>query len=170
MKGSQLEALAILRTIVGYLGEREQHSWWQSSFLSPTSRAFLTPVFARTHVLAQYTGVTRAAGMIHDDRIGVGSVFHLFRLPEDMEQGLHRVVHDARVIARVTVAVRDHDSAVSTLRSLACAPPPAAVGPTRMGTTHDLREQHVWWLVAAHYANGFSSNAEVYPYFTDRTQ
>lgn len=72
METTQLQQLAILRTVVGYLGERDQSAWWQSSFFGPSSRAFLQPIFARTELLAQYNGVTRAAALVHDDRIGVG--------------------------------------------------------------------------------------------------
>src|SRR5215212_10212064 len=66
MNATQLEALTTLRTVVGYLGERDQFAWWQSSFFAPTSRAFLAPVFGRTQALAQYAGVSRAAALVHD--------------------------------------------------------------------------------------------------------
>jgi len=87
------EFLATLRATIGYLGEREQFAWWQSSFFDQGSSAFLTPVFARTHVLAQVAGVTRAAALVHDKWIGVGDAYHLFRMPEDVEQAIHRALH-----------------------------------------------------------------------------
>ena len=49
-----------LRFLVGYLGEKEQANWWASGFLSPSSDAFLKPVFAKTSAIAQYHGVTGA--------------------------------------------------------------------------------------------------------------
>ena len=52
-----------LRTVVGYLGEREQYAWWQSSFFGPGSKTFLAPVFGRTQVLAQCAGVTHGGGV-----------------------------------------------------------------------------------------------------------
>ena len=45
MKPPHLEHIARLRASVGYLGEREQYAWWQCSFFSPQSHAFLAPVF-----------------------------------------------------------------------------------------------------------------------------
>ena len=90
MQSTELTSLATLRLLVGFLGEKDHFAWWQSSFFAPGSNAFLAPVFPRTQLLAQYEGVTRAASLQHDDRIGVGDVCHLFRLPEDVEQGLHR--------------------------------------------------------------------------------
>ena len=32
MEVNQLENLATLRTVVGYLGEKDQYAWWQSFF------------------------------------------------------------------------------------------------------------------------------------------
>ena len=91
MDHNLIEHVASLRTVVGYLGEREQYAWWQCSFFGPGSKTFLAPVFGRTQVLAQAPGHARRP-LIHDERIGVGEVYHLFRLPEDMEQGIHRGV------------------------------------------------------------------------------
>jgi hypothetical protein len=56
-----LELLAELRLAVGFLGEKGQHNWWPSSFLSATSPAFLSPPFPRSRILAQYHGVKEAA-------------------------------------------------------------------------------------------------------------
>ena len=91
MYSEHLEYLATLRIVIGYLGERDQFAWWQSSFFSAGSEAFLSPIFARTRFLAQCTGVTQAASAIHDARIGTGNVYHLFRLPEDMAQDIHQL-------------------------------------------------------------------------------
>ena len=41
--------------------------------------------------LAQYHGVSEAARRVHDEHLSVGS-FHLFRLPEEMEQDLHALL------------------------------------------------------------------------------
>lgn len=80
MNADLISLVMRLRVAVGYLGEKDQNGWWTSSFLSPTSKPFLSPVFPRTFALAQLHGVTAAAAAVHDDRIGVGDVFHLFRL------------------------------------------------------------------------------------------
>ena len=96
-KNSETHALRLreitrLRMIVGYLGEKGQHNWWSSEFFSPTAPAFLNPVFGKTATLAQYHGVKEAARRVHDTHIGVGRVFHLFRLPESMEQAIFEVL------------------------------------------------------------------------------
>jgi hypothetical protein len=42
---SHARAVARLRLVVAFLGEREQAAWWQSNFLSRNARAFMEPVF-----------------------------------------------------------------------------------------------------------------------------
>ncbi len=48
-----VERLAKLRLIIGYLAEREQFGWWQSSFFTQGNNAFLSPLFSRTQIVAQ---------------------------------------------------------------------------------------------------------------------
>jgi hypothetical protein len=80
-----------IRFSVGFLGEKGEAGWWPTSFLEPSSRAFLDPVFVRTGLLAQLHGVTEAARRVHDAKLAAGS-FHLFRLNEEVEQDLHALV------------------------------------------------------------------------------
>mgnify|MGYP000030864160 CR=1 FL=1 len=160
--------LAQLRAAVGYLGERDQHGWWQSMFLSAGSTPFLAPVFGRTLVLAQCAGTTQAAAMLHDERIGVGRVFHLFRLPEDMEQGIHRALHDPQVAQQITAIVASPAAALAYLQAEARTVTSGGVGPTQVGDTHDVRQRKPWRMVAAHYAHAFTVRDQVYPYFTER--
>ena len=167
MRPEQLENLAIIRTVVGYLGEKEQYAWWQSSFFSAQSRAFLTPVFGRTQLLAQCTGVTRAASRIHDERIGVGRVFHLFRLPEDIEQSINQALQQPAVAERVAAVVAHQEAALQYLQDGA-REPGAGVGPTRVGDTQSLRDAQTWRAVAAQYAQAFNNGDEIFPFFTDQ--
>jgi hypothetical protein len=64
MNATAFETLATIRVAVGYLGERDQHAWWQSAFFAAGSRSFLGPIFGRTQIVAQCAGVTRAAAMV----------------------------------------------------------------------------------------------------------
>jgi hypothetical protein len=90
----RLQEIARLRMIVGFLGEKGQHNWWSSEFFSATAPAFLNPVFGKTTTLAQYHGVKESARRVHDEHIGVGRVFHLFRLPESIEQALFEMLQE----------------------------------------------------------------------------
>ena len=167
MDVAQLESLATLRTLVGYLGEREHFAWWQSAFFAPSSQAFLIPLFARTRLLAQCSGVTRAASLIHDERIGVGHVYHLFRLPEDVEQGIHRILNEEVVCARIEAGVANQETALASLRELADRQVIAGLGPTRVGATSNLHSMDAWSVAAAHYLHAFEHGSQVYPYFRD---
>jgi len=84
------ENLVLLRMAVGAAGEDKELAWWRSAFCGSMSGACLAPIFPKTVSLAALTGVTAAACRVHDEHIGVGRVFHLFRLPEDLEQAVDR--------------------------------------------------------------------------------
>lgn len=164
---ADLEPLVTLRTLAGYLGEREHFDWWPSAFFAPGSDAFLAPLFARTRLLARCSGVTQAAALVHDERIGVGHVYHLFRLPEDLEQGIHHLLNDEGVCGRVETLLLNQEAALAALRGMAGPLAAASPGPARVGATSDVHRPDVWSVVAAHYLHAFEHGARVYPYFTD---
>ena len=90
--------IAELRVLIGYLGEKNQANWWGSEFFSATATAFLAPIFNRSLFLAQYQGATAAAAKIHDEAIGVGRIYHLFRLPIGLEQASADALNDAAFV------------------------------------------------------------------------
>jgi hypothetical protein len=161
-----VESVATLRLMVGFLGEQQQAGWWSSAFLGASSKPFLSPVFPKTTVLAQCRGVTHAAARVHDERIGVGSVFHLFRLPEDIEQAVHRLLEQQEPAQRLSTAVKDKESALASLTALAASKHPPGSGPIRVGRAADLNKHDSWRVVAAHYAAGFQTSSEVFPFFS----
>ena len=162
-----LGQLAVLRTVVGFLGEQSQNGWWPSSFFGGGSGAFLDPMFPRTRVLAQYHGACRAAAIVHDERIGIGSAYHLFRLPEDLEQSLHSTIQqmDTTMIAE---CIATPDAAVAYLGEISDGNAGEGIGPVHTGSLGDLREMLSWKQVAAHYTAGLTHRTEVYPYFADK--
>ncbi len=166
MDSEQIKNLAQLRMAVGYLGEQAETRWWSSEFCGPGGKAFLAPVFPRTHVLAQLQGVTSAAALVHDERIGVGEVFHLFRLPEDLEQSLHAVDPGEQLgpLAEVKVSV---ESARRFLSDYAGDMLTDAVGPVRIGQLSSMREASAWRNVAACYCAAFQQQRETFPFFSD---
>lgn len=163
-----IETLALMRGVVGYLGERDQKGWWQSGFFSAGSRAFLSPVFGRTQILAQCAGVTQAAALVHDERIGVGQVFHLFRLPEDLEQAVHQALQRPELGRRLIELVASNDTALAWLRETGGSGDQGGVGPLRVGMEHSVREPQPWRLVAANYGRAFAAGEDIFPYFTGR--
>ena len=157
------DLVAKFRLVIGYLGEKSQYSWWQSSFFTKGSEAFISPLFGRTQVLARCNGVTQAAALIHDERIGFGNVYHLFRLPEEMEQKIHLVLHNIEP----NQVVVDKEAALEYLQKKSIKTNVTSVGPTRVGDKKTLYDSKTWMQVAGLYLQAFEEGAEIYPYFSD---
>jgi hypothetical protein len=153
-----------LRTIIGYLGEKEQYNWWSSTFFSAPSSAFLAPVFTRTQSLARLSGVSRAAARVHDEFIGVGAVYHLFRLPEQLEQRI--VVHLQQEPEQKGASVTKEE-ALTWLHQYAASTPVTTMGPVHVGNIEQLQLEASWQEVAALYLYAFQMNTRLYPYFRD---
>lgn len=156
-----------LRTIIGYLGEKEQQNWWPSSFFSAPSTAFLTPIFSRTQSLARLSGVSRAASRVHDEYIGVGVVYHLFRLPERLEQRI--VAHMQQEQDQLEVPASIEEACV-WLQEYAAETPIATMGPVRVGDLQQLQDEESWKAVGALYLYAFEMGARIYPYFRDSAE
>jgi hypothetical protein len=155
--------IAALRLAVGLLGEREGAGWWTSAFLSPTSNSFLEPVFGGNTFQARYHGVLEAARRVHDERIGVGLVFHLFRLPESMEQRLFESVQSGG--SELAKTISSPDSAKATLQSLVTKAVAAKSGPALIALSEAI--EGAGWIseAASLYSAAFSAGVQCFPYF-----
>ncbi|RMH79239.1 MAG: BrxE family protein [Calditrichaeota bacterium] len=165
MKKNLILNILHLRLFVGTLGEKDYFSWWSSAFFTQGSQAFLDPIFPRTRLLAQCNGVTRAAALVHDEHIGVGQTYHLFRLPEEMEQAIHRTLQALGLVAQFSEDTT-RDDLLARLKQLAVPGQPDAVGPVWVGSRQDLKDMDKWHQVAGLYFQGFHSNNTVFPYFS----
>ncbi len=163
-----LQQIARLRLIVGFLGEKGQHHWWESDFFSTTAAAFLSPVFNKTAKLAQYHGVKEAARWVHDEHIGVGRVFHLFRLPEAIEQALFDKIKSPMVIDALMKGIESPEVALSALDDMADSSGALREGPVQIGTTADLASADWIAQVAQCYGMAFHSASQSFPYLMDR--
>jgi hypothetical protein len=161
-----IEAILTLRFAVGLLGEREQAGWWQSSFMSPTSSAFLLPVFGGNIMQARYLGIVEAGKRVHDERIGIGRVFHLFRLPEATEQHLFDALSskDGKMAARAL----SPEAANEQLSVLAVAATEAKQGPLSIGSAEALATPDWLGIAAGLYAAAFAAGVQCFPYFSER--
>ena len=166
MTSDLLEKLATLRIVVGYLGEKDQFGWWSSAFFSKGSEAFLSPVFSRTQLLAQCTGVSQAATIVHDERIGIGDVYHLFRLPEELAQGIHQTLQNPDLPAKVSSLIGNQDAAIEYLRQNDEIPSGDEVGPVRIGDRGALFGLDQWGPVKGYYAKGFTLGQQIFPHFS----
>ncbi len=163
MKDSYLSTLLQMRSLVGFLGERPQFAWWDTSFFGDYSLRSLEFVTPKTSLLAQYHGVVEAARKLHDEHLNVGS-YHLFRLPEEVEQDLHAMMQSSVGTELAKQVPQDKDAAHAALKTLAGAIPSAAVGPTAVGNIDQLSAGETLKSIAGAYVSAFSQNAKTYPY------
>jgi len=155
-----------MRFAVGLLGEKDQAGWWPSSFMSPTSSAFLLPVFGANILQARYQGIVEASKRVHDERIGVGRVFHLFRLPEATEQRLFDALSskDGKMAAQVL----SPEAANEQLSILAVDSTQAKQGPLLIGSADDLGRPNWLSIAAGVYAAAFAAGIQCFPYFSEK--
>jgi hypothetical protein len=161
---SRLEALASLRLLVAYLGEKDQFAWWPTSFLSATGRRFLEYNFPRTVLSAGVSSVAHAAKELHDQRIGRAGAYHLFRLPHALEQDIHALLA-AESGNGFAELVSSGEQALAKLAEFAEEEDVTAQGPVRVSGLRQLTHRPSIRKAAAHYRNAFESGQQTFPYF-----
>lgn len=168
MKKNELLTLTRLRLLVGYLGEQGEYKFWSSSFFSTSSSAFLTPVVGKTTFLAQYYGVKEAANRVHDNHIGVGrGVYHLFRLPEALEQAIHNLLYETEIVEQLISDLSNVPKALELINSYKDVNVKSAIGPIRIGGLDDISNIAIWNVVAKHYRNSIETKDIAYPFFSE---
>ncbi len=164
MDNSLLISYARLRLLVGYLGEKKQADWWATAFFEPISQVFLEPVFSRTCQLSQYNGVRQAACRLHDQSVGVGNAFHLFRLPEEIEHDLQQIILAA---PEAWFHVLSHQNlALDALLEVAGAQIQVADGPKLIGRLADIYQYEYVQKLAQTYLGAFVQKVRCLPYFS----
>ncbi len=153
---------AELRLVVAFLGEREQFGWWDTDFLSSNGLDFLAYNFPRTAMLAGLQGASEAGKRLHDERIGVGRVFHLFRLPTQLEERIHRSARDGELPSD---ALTNKDAAMERLDRWIDSPVSAPEGPIQIGTETRLNSRFSLTELAKHYSDAFRAEKQTFPYF-----
>jgi len=157
------KTIAELRVLVGFLGEKGQSNWWGSEFFSPTATAFLAPIFNRSLFLAQYHGATAAAAKIHDDVIGVGRIYHLFRLPIGLEQASAEALTDAAFVQTLQSKLASPEIALARLVELAERQELVLPGPVSLGQmSQDLKIE--LQRAAGYYCSALTTGIQTFPY------
>lgn len=164
MKESHLPTLLQLRLLVGVLGERAQFAWWPTAFYESSGRLFLEPVFSKTTRLAQYHGVLEAARRLHDEHLSVGC-FHLFRLPEEVEQDLYALVQSRIGQDLASQILQSKETALDTLQCLAGTCSPEGIGPMAVGHIKELESLDTLQTIAGAYWKAFSQDVKTFPYW-----
>ncbi len=158
-----LEAILRARVVVGYLGERARFGWWPTAFFNASSRPFLEPVFPKTLRVAQYHGVVEAARRLHDDHLNVGT-YHLFRLPEEMEQDLHLLMHGDADALPLAELCSDKETALDALNGFAGSAQKSGSGPVSMGSVSNIGAGLS--DIASVYRSAFTSGTQSFPYLS----
>ena len=138
-KASQIiDQLALLRLVVGYLGQRKLSGWWDCDLLSPTGFRFLETIFPRTACAAALRSTTEAACTVHDRALGRVGNYHLFRLPPTLEDRLQQTIEDLDW-SEAAKQIESPDTAMEALKQLADAVVKAPEGDrksTRLNSSH----------------------------------
>lgn len=160
-----IEQFITLRTLIGFLGEKNQQNWWDTSFLDKTGQKFLEVNFPRSFLASGINSVSEAARILHDNYIGKGRVYHLFRLPTDIEEKIFHClqVSDPSLISHL---IESKDVALSNLKGFATANEILREGPVQIGKKKKLYNQTVIHELASIYLEAFNSGKKVFPYFT----
>jgi hypothetical protein len=159
--------IAELRLLVGFLGEKSQFDWWGSNFLGASSAAFLMHPYPRTTLLAQYHGVCEAALLVHDEYIGVGKNYHLYRLPDSVERDIAKSIQDQDFIEKLSVSIKSKEAAMEALQAMAGSTQDKNEGPVAIGTFSDESLESAIPTVAAHYFQALDGNYKCFPYMRE---
>ena len=161
-----IEDLITIRAIVGFLGEKPQFGWWDTNFLSETGLKFLNITFPRTAFSAGVNSVTEAAKRLHDSRIGKGQVYHLFRMPEFLEQRIHKRISNFES-SSLMPSLKAKEIALEKLQAMTDEDLEAQEGPIQVGKGRALLQLSSLKRVAKYYAHAFENGKQAFPYFTD---
>ena len=162
---NRTEVMARLRVAVGFLGEKDQYAWWPTSFLSRTGRRYLEFNFPRTVLSAGVSSVSHAAKELHDQRIGRGGVFHLFRLPHAFEQDLHLLLA-SEFRKELESLIAGRDTALAVLSELADGEDLDVEGAMRISDVSRVTHALSLRKLAGCYLSAFKNGKQTFPYFT----
>jgi hypothetical protein len=163
---TRIRTLAKLRVSVAYLGESDQFGWWRTSFLSPTGQRYLEFNFPRTVLSAGVNSASQAAKELHDRRIGRNRVFHLFRLPHDIEQDLHLLLA-SEFKTELDGLIQRRELAMKALAELAEGERMEVEGPISISGTDQMTYKLSLRRTAACYFAAFEGGKQAFPYFTE---
>ena len=155
-----------LRIAVSILGETTDPKWWNSNWFSTSADSFLKPVFGNEFGIAIYHGSLEASKRVHDERIGVGRVFHLFRLPEEMELKINSIVLGENCAPIKELTEPEH--ATNFIKDLSLDDSFSELGPNRVGAFKDLIGKKWIRILASNYKSAFDNSKQTFPYFTEQ--
>lgn len=153
-----------LRILVAFLGEKNQYNWWETNILNETGEKFLSFSFPRSKFLASIIIITEAAKQLHDEKVGKGRIYHLFRLPYNLEEKIFCHLKDNSRTAYKKILL-DKKTALTFLEKMTREKINAPEGPVQIGTLNKIENENAIEEIAKHYLSAFESNTQIFPYF-----
>jgi len=152
--------LAQLRLSVLASGEALPGKFWDSDGLRKTGQTDLLMVFPRTSLVAASSHAAKLAQAHHDAVTRASGIYHLFRLPPDIEASIHHEL--------LTTISNDRDVQAklwSELEDLPKLDVPAAEGPVNLGEIKLTSAKGIS-KIAHVYKAAFDVGLSTVPYFT----
>jgi hypothetical protein len=165
MKQEILKTICETRILIGFLGEKNQANWWDTSFLSGISLSFLTHIYPKSVFTAQYTGVCKAASIVHDEHIGIGNHYHLYRFPDSIEKSLFNIaLQDLEWSSEIKEHIANKENALNRLAIIAKRDCDLSEGPVIIGDFEDKNLERLIREASSHYLLAFQKNVKSFPY------
>lgn len=163
MNQQLIKLIAELKLLVGYLGEQSQHNWWGSNFLGTSSAVYLQHTFPRSTLLAQYHGVNEAALLVHDEYIGIGKNYHLFRLPVSIERNIAGAIREWTEKHELLNNLKSREMAQQRL-SVLSTQAESQDGPINVGIFEDESLEDLMCQCAGLYFSAFQEGKKCLPF------
>lgn len=154
------QILAQLRLSVLACGEALPGKCWDSDGLGKAGQADLLTIFPRTSLVGASSHAAKLAQAHHDAVTRASGVFHLFRLPTDVEASIHHEL--------MTSISNDHDvkgKLWSVMDDLPKSEVSAQEGPVNLGEIKLTLAKDIGKIASA-YKAAFNAGLSVVPYFT----
>ena len=158
-----IKKIILYRTLIGFLGEKSQYNWWDTSFLNNTSLSFLEINFPRTALSAAVNSVSEAAKRAHDDRIGKGRIIHLFRLPYSYEQKITIALQHINA-EDILKDIIDEKTALEKLDEISIIKTDLQEGPVIALESEAFFSEQGLRNIAGNYYLAFKNNCKTFPY------
>lgn len=122
------------------------------------------PIVPNSILLAQYNGVCTAASIIHDEHIGIGKHYHLYRLSDSIERSLLKLVQNSEFTNDINKYVASNEDAIGKLECIKKIEVEKSEGPIAVGDYSDANIDFLLEKLRAHYMYAIKERYKTFPY------
>jgi hypothetical protein len=155
-----IKQFILLRLQVAYAGEVNQPAWWPTNCLTSDAGLDFKHLFADAAPAVAWQLSSHAACQAHDKWLS-GMDYHLFRLPEGLEEAIYYTGLQLPV-----VQAQEWLSEKEGLVTADVSEKVPTTGPQRLGSSADLLSGIALPALRACYGAALQSGVQVFPYFT----